>query len=100
MSSRSRSPERVSFANIHEALPLPDLIAIQRDSFQWFLDKGLAEAFSDISPIEDFTGQLSLELEFDPTDADLRPPPKLSGAIRSQYAGWPDAQVSHRPQDM
>ena len=78
MSSRSRSPERVSFANIDEALPLPDLIAIQRDSFQWFLDKGLAEAFSDISPIEDFTGQLSLELEFDPTDADLRPPPKFS----------------------
>ncbi len=78
MPARSRSPERVSFANIDEALPLPDLIAIQRDSFQWFLDKGLAEAFDDISPIEDFTGQLSLELEFDPTDADLRPPPKFS----------------------
>jgi DNA-directed RNA polymerase subunit beta len=78
LSSRSRSPERVSFANIDEALPLPDLIAIQRDSFKWFLDKGLAEAFDDISPIEDFTGQLSLELEFDPTDADLRPPPKFS----------------------
>ncbi|MDA8313243.1 MAG: DNA-directed RNA polymerase subunit beta [Actinomycetota bacterium] len=78
MSSRSRSPERVSFANIDEALPLPDLIAIQRDSFQWFLEKGLAEAFDDISPIEDFTGQLSLELEFDASDADLRPPPKFS----------------------
>jgi DNA-directed RNA polymerase subunit beta len=76
--ARSRSPERISFANIDEALPLPDLIAVQRDSFQWFLDKGLAEAFSDISPIEDFTGQLSLEFEFDPTDADLRPPPKFS----------------------
>jgi DNA-directed RNA polymerase subunit beta len=75
---RSRSPERVSFANIDEALPLPDLISIQRDSFKWFLDKGLAEAFHDISPIEDFTGQLSLELEFDPTDPDLRPPPKFS----------------------
>ncbi len=78
MPLRSRSPERVSFANIDEALPLPDLISIQRDSFQWFLDKGLAEAFHDISPIEDFTGQLSLELEFDPTDPDLRPPPKFS----------------------
>ncbi len=78
MSLRSRSPERFSFANIDEALPLPDLVAIQRDSFQWFLDKGLAEAFDDISPIEDFTGQLSLELEFDPTDPDLRPPPKFS----------------------
>ena len=78
MSSRSRSPERVSFANINEALQLPDLIAIQRDSFQWFLDKGLAEAYHDISPIEDFTGQLSLELEFDPKDPDLRPPPKFT----------------------
>ena len=56
---------------------MPDLIAIQRDSFRWFLDKGLAEAFADISPIEDFTGQLSLELEFDPSDPDLRPPPKF-----------------------
>jgi DNA-directed RNA polymerase subunit beta len=73
--ARSNSPERFSFANIDEALPLPDLVAIQRDSFQWFLDNGLAETFNDISPIEDFTGQLSLELEFDPTDPDLRPPP-------------------------
>jgi DNA-directed RNA polymerase subunit beta len=75
--ARSKSPERFSFANLDEVLPLPDLIAIQRDSFRWFLDKGLAEAFADISPIEDFTGQLNLELEFDPTDPDLRPPPKF-----------------------
>ena len=78
MPTRSNSPERFSFANIDEALPLPDLVAIQRDSFKWFLDRGLAETFNDISPIEDFTGQLSLELEFDPTDPDLRPPPKFS----------------------
>jgi len=78
LSSRSRSPERVSFANIEEALPLPDLIAIQRDSFKGFLDNGLQEAFNDISPIEDFTGRLSLELEFDPTDPDLRPGPKFT----------------------
>jgi DNA-directed RNA polymerase subunit beta len=76
--ARSKSPERFSFANLDEILPLPDLVAIQRDSFQWFLDRGLADAFADISPIEDFTGQLSLELEFDPTDPDLRPPPKFS----------------------
>ena len=78
MSSRSHSPERYSFSNFEEALELPDLIAIQRDSFQWFLDKGLAEAFADISPIQDFTGRLSLELEFDPDDIDLRPPPKYT----------------------
>ncbi|MDA8081851.1 MAG: DNA-directed RNA polymerase subunit beta [Actinomycetota bacterium] len=78
MSSRSQSPERFSFANLEEALPLPDLIAIQRDSFDWFLKKGLAETFQDISPIEDFTGQLRLELDFDPDDPDLRPEPKYS----------------------
>jgi len=76
--ARSKSPDRFSFANLDEVLRLPDLIAIQRDSFRWFLDKGLAEAFADISPIEDFTGQLSLELEYDPSDPDLHPPPKFA----------------------
>ena len=77
MPSRS-SIDRFSFANINEALALPDLIAVQRDSFQWFLDHGLKEAFEDISPIEDHSGKLSLELEFDPNDEDLRPPPKFT----------------------
>jgi len=76
--SRLKSPARFSFANLEEVLPLPDLLAIQRDSFRWFLEKGLAETFRDLSPIEDFTGQLRLELEFDPDDPDLRPPPKFS----------------------
>ncbi|HUP69984.1 MAG TPA: DNA-directed RNA polymerase subunit beta [Acidimicrobiales bacterium] len=70
--------ERFSFANLDEVLPLPDLVAIQRASFEWFLDSGLVQTFRDISPIEDFTGQLRLELEFDSTDQDLRPPPKFS----------------------
>jgi DNA-directed RNA polymerase subunit beta len=74
----SSGRERVSFANLDEVLPLPDLIAVQRDSFKWFLDNGLAETFRDISPIEDFTGQLRLELEFDASDPDLRPPPKFT----------------------
>ncbi|MDQ1445704.1 MAG: DNA-directed polymerase subunit beta [Acidimicrobiaceae bacterium] len=78
MPARPTIRERFSFANLDEALPLPDLIAIQRDSFQWFLEAGLADTFRDISPIEDFTGQLRLELEFDPTDIDLRPPPKFT----------------------
>ena len=75
---RSVARERFSFASLDQVLPLPDLIAIQRESFQWFLDHGLAETFADISPIEDFTGQLRLELEFDASDPDLRPPPKFS----------------------
>ena len=72
------SRERYSFANLVEPLELPDLIAIQRASFEWFLNQGLAETFRDISPIKDFTETLQLELEFDPDDEDLRPPPKFS----------------------
>ncbi len=40
---------------------MPNLIEIQKDSYQWFLDEGLKEAFADISPIADFAGHLSLE---------------------------------------
>ncbi|HVM52250.1 MAG TPA: DNA-directed RNA polymerase subunit beta [Acidimicrobiales bacterium] len=78
MPSRPLVRERYSFANLTELEPLPDLISIQRSSFEWFLDNGLAETFRDISPIEDFSGTLRLELEFDPTDEDLRPPPKFT----------------------
>ena len=78
MSSQPVIRDRYSFANLDDVLELPDLIAIQRDSFEWFLHRGLAEAFADISPIKDFTETLQLELEFDPDDEDLRPPPKFS----------------------
>jgi DNA-directed RNA polymerase subunit beta len=74
----SRTRERYSFANLEEVLELPDLIAIQRESFEWFLQEGLANTFRDISPIKDFSETLQLELEFDPNDEDLRPPPKFS----------------------
>ncbi len=78
MASRSTSRERYSFANLTEPLELPDLLAIQRASFEWFLQDGLEETFRDISPIKDFSESLQLELEFDPNDEDLRPPPKFS----------------------
>jgi DNA-directed RNA polymerase subunit beta len=78
VASRSTSRERYSFANLDEPLEIPDLIAIQRESFQWFLEEGLANTFRDISPIKDFSESLQLELEFDPFDEDLRPPPKFS----------------------
>ena len=78
MAARSVARNRYSFGNLDEALELPDLIAIQRESFKWFLDAGLAEAFRDLSPITDFSETLQLELEFDPTDEDLRPPPKFT----------------------
>jgi DNA-directed RNA polymerase subunit beta len=78
VSPRPAIRERYSFGNLDEVLELPDLIAIQRASFEWFLYQGLADAFRDISPIKDFTETLSLELEFDPLDEDLRPPPKFT----------------------
>ena len=53
--------ERMSFARINELLEKPNLIEIQRKSYEWFLEEGLKEAFKDISPIEDYTGNLSLE---------------------------------------
>jgi DNA-directed RNA polymerase subunit beta len=56
-----RHRQRRSYARISEVLELPNLIEIQTSSNQWFLDEGLREMFQDISPIEDFTGNLSLE---------------------------------------
>ncbi len=53
--------QRRTFAKIPEILEVPNLIAIQRDSFQWFLEEGLKETFQDISPVEDFTGNLAVE---------------------------------------
>lgn len=53
--------ERRSYARISEALELPDLIEVQRSSYDWFLSQGLRETFQDISPITDFTGNLVLE---------------------------------------
>lgn len=53
--------QRRSFARISEVLELPNLIEIQTASYEWFLEEGLREMFKDISPIEDFTGNLSLE---------------------------------------
>ena len=78
MSVRPLVRDRYSFGNLSEVLEIPDLIAIQRKSFRWFVDNGLADIFSDISPITDFSETLSLDLEFDPDDEDLRPPPKFS----------------------
>lgn len=52
---------RRSYARIKEVLEVPNLIEIQQKSYQWFLDEGLREMFQDISPIQDFTGNLVLE---------------------------------------
>ena len=52
---------RMTFSRQKEVLEMPNLIEIQKNSYQWFLDEGLKEVFADISPITDFAGHLSLE---------------------------------------
>ena len=52
---------RMSYSRQQEVLEMPNLIEVQKDSYQWFLDKGLKEVFDDISPIADYNGHLSLE---------------------------------------
>lgn len=56
-----RHRQRRTYSRINEVLGLPNLIEIQQKSYQWFLDEGLREMFQDISPIQDFTGNLVLE---------------------------------------
>ncbi len=52
---------RMSYSRIDEVLDLPDLIEVQKSSYDWFLSEGLKEVFEDISPIQDYTGNLILE---------------------------------------
>ena len=52
---------RMSYSRQKEVLEMPNLIEIQKNSYQWFLNEGLKEVFEDISPISDFSGHLSLE---------------------------------------
>lgn len=57
------SSERVYFTSGDNVLPLPNLIAHQKDSWRWFVEEGLSEIFSEINPIDDYTGQ-KLSLKF------------------------------------
>jgi len=59
--TRPRSRDRVSFATIEEVLDLPDLLSVQKTSFGWFMNEGLAETLREVSPIEDYSGNLILE---------------------------------------
>ena len=51
---------RMSYSGKREVLEMPNLIGVQVDSYKWFIEEGLREAFNDISPITDFNGSLSL----------------------------------------
>ena len=52
---------RMSYARINECLEMPNLLAVQKDSYKWFIEEGLAEVFDDVSPICDYNGNLVLE---------------------------------------
>ena len=52
---------RMSYQRQKEVLEMPNLIEVQKDSYNWFLEEGLREVFDDISPITDYSGKLSLE---------------------------------------
>ena len=58
---KSGKNSRMSYSRQKEVLQMPNLIEVQKDSYQWFLDEGLKEVFDDISPITDYSGHLSLE---------------------------------------
>ena len=58
---KNKAEERVSFAEINEIMEMPNLIEIQKKSYEWFLDEGIASILQDVSPIEDFGGRLVLE---------------------------------------
>ena len=53
--------ERVSFSKIDEVIDMPNLIEVQKKSYQWFLDEGLKEVFKDVSGISDYSGNLVLD---------------------------------------
>ena len=64
---------RMSYSRQEEVLEMPNLIEVQKDSYKWFLDEGLKEVFEDISPIEDYSGHLSLEfVDFELCEDDVK----------------------------
>ena len=92
---------RLSYSKIKEPLPMPNLIEVQKDSYQWFLEDGLREVFEDVSPVTDHSGNLVLEffdytLEYNPKwsveeckerDAKYAAPLKVSVRLINQETG-------------
>ena len=65
---------RMSFSKIEDSVEMPNLIEVQKDSYEWFLKEGLNEVLRDVSPVVDHTGNLSIEF----TDYTLDPTPRYS----------------------
>ncbi|HEY7340592.1 MAG TPA: DNA-directed RNA polymerase subunit beta [Ktedonobacterales bacterium] len=82
-------PERVSFARIPDIRPMPSLIQVQLDSFDWFKREGLKDLFAEISPIEDFTGKnLKLEFLFDDDQDPFESPKYTEDQCRERDATY------------
>ena len=64
MPNKIKAEKRIKFASIEKTFPLPDLIEIQKDSYNWFLKEGLTDLFEEVFPITDFIGR-NLELHLD-----------------------------------
>ena len=79
-----RVADRLSFSKIREVVPLPDLLSVQHDSFRHFLDEGLGRIFEQISPIEDFSGMLALEIG----DHQFGPAPLTPDQAKTQDANY------------
>ncbi len=77
---------RMSFSKINEAIGLPNLIEIQKDSYQWFLDEGLMEVLRDVSPITDYTGNLFIEFVGYSFDAEPKYPVEECKERDANYA--------------
>ena len=78
MPARSKSPERFSFANLDEVLTLPDLVSIQRGLVPLVPRPGAGRGLHRHQPDRGLHGAAEPRAQFDPTDPDLRPPPKFS----------------------
>ncbi len=79
---------RVSFAKIPELLDMPDLIEVQRLSFDWFLREGVREVFDEISPIQDFTGNLELHFAVESGRRKTPPGSVFDGAEVLDFGGY------------
>ncbi len=73
---------RTRYARIPEVLPIPNLIELQLDSFQWFIEKGLRELFDEISPIKDFTAKV-MSSSSSTTSSATRSTPRRSAGRRT-----------------
>jgi DNA-directed RNA polymerase beta subunit len=87
-----RGASRKRYARIPEVLPIPNLIELQRESFQWFVEKGLRELFDEISPIKDFTGKV-MELQFAVAERTGERPSLVSLDPTSRSPGMATASV-------